>query len=77
MTDAFKEVGSIGNYYGGLAVKKEGDQFYWGIMDWDDDYEWQEIPESLYRELIAFAPPTRTGTEHESGKLSGKRGLAQ
>jgi len=47
------EIGSIGNYYGGLTVKEEDGKFYWGIENYDG-LEWEQIPESLYRELIRF-----------------------
>ena len=51
-----KDIGNIGNYYGGLVVKKENDKFYWIIenynTDFDDISRWEEISESLYNELI-------------------------
>ena len=46
-------IGNIGNYYGGLSAKEEGGKFYWSIEDYMDT-QWQEIPESLYLELIKF-----------------------
>ena len=46
-----REVGGICNYYGGLNIGECEGRFYWSIEDWNDDY-WEEIPESLYRELI-------------------------
>lgn len=48
-----KDIGKIGNYYGGLSVKQADDKFYWSIENYDGPY-WEEIPESLYRELLAF-----------------------
>ena len=48
-----KEIGGIGNYYGGLCVGRLDGRFYWAINNYDG-YYWEEIPESLYRELIAF-----------------------
>lgn len=48
-----RTIGEIGNYYGGLHVKEEGGKFYWGVENWDGTW-WEEIPESLYRELIKF-----------------------
>jgi hypothetical protein len=45
------DIGEIGNYYGGLSIKEEGDIFYWGIENWDGTF-WEEISESLYDELI-------------------------
>lgn len=48
-----KSIGSISNFYGGLNVKVEVGKFYWGIENYDGT-DWQEIPESLYLELIKF-----------------------
>ena len=48
-----KNIGDIGNYYGCLEVKEEAEKYYWGIENWDGTY-WEEIPESLYLELIKF-----------------------
>jgi len=50
------QIGDIGNYYGGLHVFERDGKFYWTIEDWNgisfDDYDIQEISESLYNELI-------------------------
>lgn len=46
-------IGTIGNYYGGLAVKSEGDKFFWSIENFDG-YDWVEIPENLYRTLLDY-----------------------
>ena len=46
-------IGSIGNYYGCLEVKKEDGKFYWGIEDWSG-IGWEEIPKNLFNELNAF-----------------------
>lgn len=51
--EAPKTVGEIGNYYGGLAVRKNGNKFEWGIENWDGT-NWEEIPEYLYQALIKF-----------------------
>jgi hypothetical protein len=48
-----REIGNIGNYYGGLHIKKVNDKFYWSIENYDG-HDWEEIPESLYNELIKF-----------------------
>lgn len=48
-----RSIGSIGNYYGSLEVKEEDGKFFWSIED-HYGHDWEEIPESLYRELIAF-----------------------
>jgi hypothetical protein len=45
------EVGSIGNYYGGLAVKQEDGKYFWSIENWDG-YNWEEISEKLFTLLL-------------------------
>lgn len=52
-------VGTIGNSYGNLFVKEDCGKFFWSIEDWNGRV-WEEIPESLYRQLIAFANSTST-----------------
>lgn len=47
-------IGEIENYYGGLEVTVESGKYYWGIRNCDDTVEWEEIPQSLYDELIKF-----------------------
>lgn len=47
------DIGEIGNHYGCLEVRKEDGKFYWSIENWNGHY-WEEIPESLYIELIKF-----------------------
>lgn len=47
------EVGLIGNFYGGLSIKKVDNKYFWSIENYDG-YEWEEIPESLYAELVKF-----------------------
>ena len=43
----------IGNYYGTLHVRKNGESYEWSIEDWDG-HTWEKIPESLAVELIRF-----------------------
>ena len=52
-------VGEIRNYYGGLNIRKVSGKCYWGIEDWNDEAEWEEIPEYLYDALMKFrlTPP--------------------
>lgn len=45
------QVGAIGNYYGGLWVKRSREICYWGIENYTG-ITWQEIPLSLFNELI-------------------------
>lgn len=52
-------IGKIINYYGGLYVREDDSRFYWVLENWDGFGDWEEIPESLYRELLDF------GTEPE------------
>lgn len=46
-------IGKIKSYYGGLCAYEIDGKFYWGIEDWKE-MELEEIPESLYNELIKF-----------------------
>jgi len=46
-------IGEIGNYYGGLFVRKNGNKFEWSIENYSG-HDWQEIPEYLYEALIKF-----------------------
>lgn len=52
-------VPDIGNYYGGLELAENDEKYYWCIENYDTDLgnirHYQEIPESLYRELIKFS----------------------
>jgi hypothetical protein len=50
---SWMKVGTITNYYGGLLVKVEGGKAYWSI-DSHKDTEWEQIPESLHKELMKF-----------------------
>lgn len=47
-------IGNIGNHYGDLCICTVDGKHYWGIRDWDDCYEPQEIPKSLYVELYKY-----------------------
>lgn len=51
-------IGRISNVYGGLTVSKVGNRFFWGIMNYNDKFGWEEITESLYNELINFESKT-------------------
>ena len=48
----------IGNYYGGLNVMTLDGKFYWCIENYDTDFEdldtWEEIPKTLYNELVKY-----------------------
>lgn len=43
----------IGNAYGNFTVSKVGDSYYWEVNGYGSD-DLQEIPKSLYDELIKF-----------------------
>lgn len=47
------KIGSIRNYYGGLAVKLEDGKYFWSIED-HGGHIWEEIPEELYRALLKY-----------------------
>jgi hypothetical protein len=51
-------VGTIGNHYGGLNIKKVKGQCYWSIENWDGNH-WEEIPQYLYDAILKFefTPP--------------------
>lgn len=51
-----REIGEIGNCYGGLEVKQEDGCFFWGIDNPASDYGyfWEEIPEDLFQALHQF-----------------------
>jgi hypothetical protein len=49
-----REIGSIKNYYGGVVVKEEDSKFFWGLTDEYFGTRWEEIPESLFNELVRF-----------------------
>ena len=53
-----KQIGDIGNAYGGLLVREQDGRFFWSIEDVVGD-NWEEIPESLYRELLKFGEANR------------------
>lgn len=54
-----KKIKSIGNYYGGLWIQEENGKYYWIIENYSTDFgcvdEWDEIPKSLYDELLTQA----------------------
>ena len=47
------QIGTIGNYYGSLYVTTFDGKFFWSIENYSGNY-WEEIPESLYNELVKF-----------------------
>ena len=52
-------IGTIGKYYGNLQVARDDEgRFFWGIED-HDGCEWEQIPKSLYDELVKFEESQR------------------
>ena len=47
-----REIGDIGNEYGGLEVKEENGSCFWCIEDCFNNFDWKEITKSLYDELM-------------------------
>ena len=45
----------IDNYRGSLHIKEDSNKYYWAVecdMDASEDWDWQEIPKTLYDEMI-------------------------
>ena len=45
----------IGNYRGSLQIKEDSGKYYWAVgcdLGDADDWDWQEIPKTLYDEMI-------------------------
>lgn len=47
------QIGSIANQFGHLQTKEEDGKYYWSIED-ICPIEWEEIPVTLYVELLKF-----------------------
>jgi len=45
-----RTIGEIGNYYGGLSIKKEDGRCYWSIEN-HDGHNWEPCPEYLFDAL--------------------------
>ena len=50
------EIGNIGNYYGGLSIRKTSEEngkecWWWGIEDWCGT-QWDRIPDYLADALL-------------------------
>jgi hypothetical protein len=52
----YKQVGEIGNYYGGLIIMENEGKYYWLIENYDTNFddlaEWSEISKELYNSLL-------------------------
>lgn len=71
-----KQVGTIGNYYGGLFIRQEGEHYQWSIEDYDDSHQWEEIPLELYQALLAFEIARKALEEEEPPYVSSPPGRA-
>lgn len=49
-----RSIGATENCYGGVMVAEKDGTFFWAIECMVMRPAWEEIPESLYRELIKF-----------------------
>lgn len=49
-----KEIGNIGNYYGGLVIKSEDGKYFWGIESYDGT-KFEDIPKELFDALEKYA----------------------
>lgn len=49
--EMLRDIGKIGNYYGGLRIKREDGRCYWSIENWDGE-NWYEIPQYLFDALL-------------------------
>lgn len=62
-----KEVGLIGNYYGGLNIMQHEGKYYWIIENHNTDFnnleEWDEIEEELYNALIKHYDAINSASE--------------
>ncbi len=54
----YKDVGEIGNYYGGLLIMENEGKYYWLIENYDTEFDdlsdWSEIDKELYDSLAAY-----------------------
>ena len=57
---SYKPIGNIGNYYGGLFIKKHEGKYYWLIENYDTNFEdiseWSEIEKDLFDKLNFHKP---------------------
>ena len=59
-----REIGGIYNYYAYLTVKQNSNKYYWAIEGYDGPY-WEQIPKSLYDELMKFEDNRKGEAESE------------
>ena len=60
-------VGNISGYYGGLVIEERSGKYFWGIVDHGGINE-EEIPESLFQELLKFKNSTNTSWDDKYSK---------
>lgn len=59
--EEIKSIGTIGNYYGCLSLRKNGNKFEWSIKNYSGD-DWDEIPDYLFQALTRFEDERLKGT---------------
>ena len=62
-----RDIGEIGNYYGGLSIRRESDKCFWAIEDYDGFNE-QEIPKYLFDALTKYQDELDNQSLKESKK---------
>lgn len=60
-------VGKVGKHHNNLYVRREAGKYYWSIEDYDG-YEWEEIPETVYRALADFGREKSIRLKEEEGE---------
>lgn len=50
MTREIRNVGKIGNCYGGLNILEKDGSFFWSIENYNGD-DWEEITKELFEQL--------------------------
>lgn len=53
-----KQIGKVGNYYGGLFIMKKDGKYYWVVENYDTDFDnlehWDECDKKLYDALVSY-----------------------
>lgn len=71
------EIGHIGSAHGGLEVFEREGKYYWGVWYHSGIYV-EEIPESLYLELLKFNETVKDETDTLfEGNNAGEGGVIQ
>lgn len=57
-------IGLIGNYYGGLKLRRDNGISYWSITDYDGD-NWDQIPDYLAEALLKYRSESEGKTKYD------------